>query len=158
MESNVKLTNTNYCKETLALKTQIESAFLTLGERLYKIREDQLWDGGWNSYAEFVQEMGMSEATASKLVHIHTQLILEYGLERAKIAQMGMDKAYTILPLCDTKTGALKAISQALVLRRDDVRDLVRIHQKGEHTHDLERVTYDRCVICFKTFKVFDAR
>jgi hypothetical protein len=78
-----------YCKETLEYKTDIEWRFVGLGERLYKIKQERMFEAGWSSWEEFEMELKMSPATVSKLLRIYEIFILKYSFTPKQIAETG---------------------------------------------------------------------
>ncbi len=78
-----------YCKEALEYKTDIEWRFIGLGERLYKIKQERLYEAGWSSWDEFEMELKMSPATVSKLLRIYEIFILRYRFTPKQIATAG---------------------------------------------------------------------
>ena len=143
-----------YCQQTLALKKTLESGFLTLAERLKKIKEEGLWEAEWGSFAEFLMEMKISEATASKLISVYDKFVLEYGIDQEKLAGVGWSSLYEILPLCDTVGSAREMVEKATLLKRDELREEVREARVGECDHEWVEVHLRQCTKCAKREKI----
>ena len=141
-----EIVSTKYLKDTLKLKNEIEGVFLQLGERLYNIRKDEIWKGAYNNYSEFLQEMGISEGHASKLVQIYARFVLEYGIKQAILANIGIKKLYAIIPLCTNKNSLKSALEQIEGLSSADVERLSKDQQAGAHKHIDQ--AYLICSVC----------
>lgn len=138
-----------YVRDTLKLRDTIEGAFIALGERFYKISEQSLWHGVYESYAEFLTDMRVSESTASKLMQVYKVYIVEYKIAPAKLAKIGYSNLYMAIPLI-AKQGVEVAIEKAGSLRREDIEDEVREEESECKTHDWEKVTIRVCMTCGK--------
>ena len=142
-----------YIKETVALRDKIEGAFIILGERFHKILEDGLWKGTFESYAEFLAEMRISEANASKLMTVYRTYVVEHGVSHEKLARAGWSNLYTAIPLLKEKN-AEEVVQKATALRRADISDEVREKQYPEHDCKGETVRYRICDTCGKRERV----
>lgn len=141
--------NAKYVRETLKLRDTIESAFIALGERFYKIREESLWHGMFESYAEFLEQMRVSEATASKLMQVYRTYIVEYKIATSRLAKIGWSNLYMAIPLI-AKHGVENAVEKASSLRRSDIEDEVRDENHPDCKHEWQKVTIRLCMECGK--------
>ena len=155
-KNEIQIVPTRYLKETLKLKNEVEGMFLQIGERLYNIRKDEIWKGAYNNYSEFLQDMGISDGHASKLVQIYVRFILEYGIRQAKLAQIGIKKLYAIIPLCTDKNSLKSALEKIEGLSSDDVERLSKDQQAGPHEHDDHK--YLVCSICKRMKKFYEEK
>lgn len=116
--------NKTFCDETADLKTNVESQFLILGERLKKIRDEKLYDGYWHDFEEYVNDaMSMSKANSSKLINIYEKFSLAYHISEKRLAKLGKDKLQEILPMVhDAETAAFWIDKAENMKRRDDLR------------------------------------
>lgn len=149
-----KLVPTTYIKETLKLKVDIQGAFLQLGERFYNIKEEELWQGQYNSFSEFLQHMEISDGHASKLVQIYARFVLEYGISQMKLSKIGIQKLYVIMPMCTDKKSLQSALDQIEGLSSSDVKQLVLEEEAGPHKHQDEE--YVRCTVCKRVKRIYD--
>lgn len=149
---------TTYCKETVLLKNKLEESFLELGERLYKIRNERLYEQeGYESFALFVWELKMSESSASKIISVYEKLILELGVEKEKvIAVGGYSIAYPIAQFVKTKDEAENWLDKGAVLTKKDIEEEIREVKKGIHTCDMYELHIKQCKICGKKEKVYE--
>jgi len=111
----------NYIRETLQLRSQIEGAFLDLGERLYKIREEKLYVGEFENFEEFLLTAKLSKATASKLITVYETFVLKYNLPTKELAGVGWSALYTVAGHADTKEKAEDLVQRAGLLTRQDL-------------------------------------
>jgi len=95
-----------YIEETLLLKKRIESYFLELGERLRKIRDEQLYIGRYESFDEFLIDMDISKSTASQIISVFSFYSEKHKISSSKLAQVGYSKLYSLMKL--TKDDASK--------------------------------------------------
>jgi hypothetical protein len=135
---------TSFVRETLSLRDQIEGAFIDLAARLARIRSEELWrEVGYSSYEEFLAEMRLSPATASKLVSIHERFVVDLKLDRDKLAPVGWSSLYQLLKVVKTKSDAKEWLGKANLLKRDDLEREVKEAagkmpeecQKGDHDY-----------------------
>ena len=145
------ITLTTYCDETLQLIHGIEKSFLELGKRMMKIRDEQLWEGRFTSFAEFLEEAGMTEGTASKLIKVYQRFILEYNINPDTLAKISWTKLYTLLPLIKDKAEAQEKIENLGLMSRQDVENEIRDIKHPDCHH--EWVSLEKCVNCHKTRK-----
>ena len=145
---------TDYINETLELKNNIEGAFLSLGERLHTIKDQELWKGMYNNYPEFLAELGLSEGQASKLRQIHLVFRLQYGVDALKLARIGQRRLYAIIPLCTDEQTTQRALENIEGLSSTDVDLLSKAEIAGEHTHEDEH--FARCTLCKRTKRIYD--
>lgn len=131
------LANRQYLEETLVLKENLEKGFLHLGERLYRIKNERLWDIDYGSYAEFLMAAKISEATASKLVAIYSKFVLEFGMSYDALAPCSWSSLYQLLPLATSKEKATELVHEASTLKRGDVEEKLREmnHPDCRHTN-----------------------
>lgn len=122
-----EITNRNqYLKETLLLRKRIESNFLELGERLSVIRSQRLYEGQFQTFAEFCFEVKISESTASRLIAVYQKYCVEYGMNRDKLAAVSWSSLYQLLPVATDKKAAEDAIAETKEWKREDISKFVK--------------------------------
>jgi len=149
-----ELVSQDYIKETLALKHQIEGAFIHLGERLYLIRKEEMWQGMYNSYAEFLEEMGVTEGQASKMRQIYERFILKLNMKVEEIAPYGIRRLYEILPMCTDKRTTRETLDSIKGLTASDVHKKIKAEKAGEHKHVW--FNYKMCNLCKESRRVYE--
>lgn len=153
--------NYNYCQETISLKTKIEEGFLVLGERLAKIRDELLYTKSWETFEDFLEEMGMSPSAASKLINIYLKFVVSMNIPREKLLSMGgWSDLSDLLPYVNTKKEAIEMIENMSGLMRVDRRKLLQEKKTGiqmsECKHDWIDVHFRQCSICGDREKVYN--
>lgn len=125
---------TNFVRETIDLIRSIETRFLELGSRLYKIREERLWEGTYDSYPEFLEAAHITQGHASMLASIHKHYIVDGGMETKQLAGVPYSNLYEAIPLIE-KEGIGSAAAKAETLTRAEIKDEVREVKHGVHEH-----------------------
>lgn len=147
------MNKTGYLRETIDLVKQIETRYLELGRRLYRIRSSELWKGEYDNYQEFLDEAKISASDASKSFSIHKNYVVDGGLTMSQLRGIGYSNLYEAIPLIELK-GAEFAATQAETLTRDEVKDEVRDKTHGEHRHKTGTDRWGACEKCGKFVKV----
>lgn len=142
-----------YLRECVDLVRQIETRFLELGARLFNIREKKLWQGTYDSYAEFLEAARISESQASIFANIHKHYVLEGGVPEERLALIGYSNLHTAMPLIE-KEGIESAVVKAQTLTRSEIKDEVREMVHGEHVHTLGEALYSFCTLCNKLVRL----
>jgi len=129
---NNELKNLDYCNQALKLKKGIELNFIVLGEFLLKIRDEKLYEGQWDSFLEYLEDMSMTEATATKIINIFKTFVLQYNVPREKLVEAGgWTKLYATLPLVKSKSDANYWITQSALLSIRDLSKEVKERETG---------------------------
>lgn len=110
-----------YLKETIALRSEIEGAFLELGKRLHKIRDEKLYEGEFDNFDEFLLTAKISKATASKLITVYETFILKFELPVKVLSSIGWSSLYSISSHATTKDRAEELVERAAILTREDL-------------------------------------
>lgn len=115
--------NLDFCRETIALKSNLERTYLELGRRLFKIREQRLFEPYYDSFNEYCMELKLSHSTVNKLVNIYKKFILEFGFSPMRLMRAG---GWTVvaetLPVVRTKADADEFLEKAERLSLADMR------------------------------------
>jgi hypothetical protein len=139
MTTKNELQDLNYCESTIELKSTIENSFLDLGQRLLKIRNENLYLPQWTSFLEYVWEMKMSEAQASKLINIYQKFVLEYAFPRERLLKAGgWSSLAEVLPMIKSKEDAEYWLEKTEILSRPDLRKEKKEHVTGIQQSDCE--------------------
>lgn len=122
----------NYCSEAIVLKKHIEESFISLGEHLYKIKEEGLFSPQWSSWDEFLREMKLSLNTGNKLIQIYTTFVLEYGFSAEDLVSAGgWTVIAEVLPVVQGRDDAENWLMMCENLSREDLRKEVRESKTG---------------------------
>ena len=136
----------DFLRETIDVIRQIETRFLELGSRLYKIRTEELWNSSYDSYAEFLTEAKLTQGNASMLASVHEHYVVLGGATQEKLAGIGYSSLYQAIPLIE-KDGVEKVIEKARLLTRDELKQEVREEKHGACSHP---ETFVLCSSCHK--------
>ena len=145
----------DFCNNTLQLKKTIESSFLVLGERLAKIRSERLWESNWDSWAEYLMEMKVTESTASRLISVYDKYVIEYKISEEKLANVGWSNLYEMIPLLKDKGSADEMIDKTSLMRKEDIREEIRSARHEAHEHEWTDLHLRICKKCGKKERVY---
>lgn len=140
-----------FCAETIGLKRTLESGFIVLGERLAKIKKEELWRSQWDNFAAFLQEMDINEATASRLITVYTTYIEQYEMKQEELSGHSWYNLYQlrkVIPKDATPVDVKKLVLSAGNLQRRDIEQMIREEEHGECTHDWFVVHFRQCKHC----------
>ena len=128
-----------------------------MGKRLKKIREDRLYEGSYETFAEFLKEMDISEGTASKIIAVQSFYGDKHNINRKKLAEAGWSKLYSLLKLTDEDDSSKKVeaiVEKGITLWRSDIEDEIREHVTGCVNHQWgERIVLRKCIHCSKKIR-----
>lgn len=128
------LANQDFCRDTIELVKAIETRFLELGARLYKISEKKLWEGNYDSFNDFLINANVNKGTASKLVNIYRSYVIDGGVKVEQLAGVPYTNLYQAIPLIE-KEGADRAAVLAETLTKDEIKEELREQKFGVHEH-----------------------
>ncbi len=148
---------TEYVRQTIDLVKQIETRFLELGARLYRIREKKLWVDSYESYYEFLEAAQINQSLASRLFAIHRHYVVEGGKKPETLDGIGYSNLYTAIPLIEER-GVDAAIVAAGTLTRGDIEDEVRDGKHGEHDHKVGIERWGSCEKCSKFIRIDESK
>lgn len=126
---------TEYLRETIDLVKSIETRFLELGARLYKIKEEKLYVGTYDNFQEFLSTANITFGHASKLMAVHRHYVVENQIEPQKLAQVGASNLYEAIPFIESD-GVKMAVAKAQTLSRSEILEEKRQNKHGEHIHE----------------------
>ena len=147
----------DYCQETINLKKTLESGFIVLGERLSRIKEDELWTGQWSSFSEYLSEMNINDSTASKMIAVHRMYVLKYNIDEQLLIEAGWDKLYVVRELvagAKNKAEVVDIVKKVGALKRQDTQELVREHKNPDCDHQWRELHLRICTCCNKKEQV----
>jgi|ETNvirnome_2_300_1030623.scaffolds.fasta_scaffold06717_5 hypothetical protein len=131
--------NYDYCNDTIALKSDIETRFLELGHRLWEIRQKELYKPNYETFDEFTLELKMSRATVSKLVNIYETFVKQFGVpQKLLVGAGGWSVVAEVLPLATTKPKAITWLEKAGTLTRADLRKDILVAKGGKDIDDCD--------------------
>lgn len=151
-----------FCQKAIDLKGQIEVSFLSLGAMLHKIREERLFEAGWDSWDTFEMELKLSPATISKLIRIYEVFVMRLKIKEAVLASAGgWSVVAEYLPLVVEETTPQQAtqwLETAATMPRADIRrEVAEMRRGGSCAHKETRfVKLEVCEGCGDRWRVGD--
>jgi len=142
-----------YLRETIDLVRQIETRFIELGARLYKIKTERLWSATYDNYAEFLEASKINPAHASMMAAIYEHYVVEGGMDIKKLGGIGYTNLYEAIPLIESE-GLKTAVAKATTLTRAEIKDEVREEKHGVHSHKVGQERWGVCETCGKFVKI----
>jgi len=140
------MSKANYLRETVDLVKQIDTRALELGARLYRIKEERMWEDEHDSFMEFVDTTGLKRSFVSMLTTVHRVYVVDHGVQVPELAQAGYSKLYDAMPLLDDED-AKTVVNKAKMLSLSEIREEVRDEKHPECSHE---ETVRICSACHK--------
>lgn len=137
----------NFLRETIDLVKQIETRFIELASRLYKIKEQELWKEGYGSFHEFVLTAKINPGHASILTSIYKMYVIEHGISEDHLLGAGYSNLYEAIPLIE-KDGVENALIKAKTLTRQELKQQKVFELTGEECSHAALIQI--CATCHK--------
>jgi hypothetical protein len=125
----------NILEETKELFNSLSEGFLVLGENLFSIFTKELWKGKYDSYEEYIEWVGISPATASKLRQVYQHYVLDKGYDNyADLSLIPWTSLYENISIATSKRWIEEKVALAKEgqLRGSNLKEEKRIALKGE--------------------------
>lgn len=142
-----------FVRETIDLVKSIETRFLELGARLYKIKEEKLWEGSYDSFYEFLDAAHVNPSMATMLTKVHQFYVVEGKQKPEQLKSIGYSNLYQAIPLIE-RDGIEGAVVKAETLTRSEIIDEVKEKKHGAHKHTVGAERWGVCEKCGKFVKV----
>lgn len=133
------MNSANFLRDTIDVVRQIETRFLELGARLFRIQREELWEDSYDSYKDFLIAAKINPSIAAMLTAVHETYIVKGGVLPVKLAQAGYSNLYAAIPLIE-RDGVKETVERARLLSRSELLEEVREEKHGECKH-LETIT-----------------
>lgn len=162
MNARLAKTNFDYCEETRKLKHDLELHYIELGARLKKIDEEKLYEPNFDSFSEYLDDLGIDRSTASKLMAIWTRLVVGFCIRPKVIVDAGgWSKVAELLPVANTKDTSIEWLEKSAVLSKRDLRKEVKefitgIPMMSCPHREVETITFCRCLKCGETMRKYE--
>lgn len=78
-----------FCETTIRHKNDLETSTILFGGRLCRIKDERLWEAGWDSWGEYLMEMKLNDSSASRLMNIYRVFRVRFGIPEKKLALAG---------------------------------------------------------------------
>lgn len=112
-----------YCQKALEMEKVARSVYLTMGEMLYNIREEHLYEPYWSSWNEYCMEFkDFAQGSISKMIAVYELFVLEYGFSVDELSKAGgWTKLYAMTPHITSKAEAKHWLGISSTLTRQDL-------------------------------------
>lgn len=151
------------CLSAIEAKKDIEWKFLELGKMLYEIKQERMYEAGWESWDEYCMELKLSASTISKLFRIYEVFVLHYKIEPMQLAAAGgWSSVAELLPLVDTETTSEKRVQELLGIATSQTRKHFRAtiseEKRGSPCKHLKkhRLVLEICEGCPERWRIND--
>ncbi len=124
------------------LFTQAKERIAEAMPLLHQIFKDGLWQKEYQSFGEFVDELGISRSYASKLITVWEHYAVQGGV--SQLNEVDPERLYLALSL---PGNAEERLEKARLLSRTELKSERAMKENGEE-HECQRVCY--CSICHK--------
>lgn len=161
MSKSLAQRNLEYCNELINLKKGVERSFLVIGEMLWRIRDEERFRPHWETFTEYLLELGWDDSVASRYISVFKTLIYEYKLDEATIIKIGWSNAYDVVRASHSKDDAQKLLDEcSSAAFPSQVRASIREARTGVKEdlckHKWQDVHFRQCENCGKREKVYD--
>ena len=117
----------------------MEEGTLILAQRLKEIRDKEKYLSSWESFADYLLEIRMTESKASRLITVYEKWVLEGGFSEQELAPIGWSNLY------EARNHVSQKVLDELTHRQDkDARDYIKELNSGismdDCKHDLYRI------------------
>lgn len=141
--SNISTSNLD---RALSLKEMIEKSFILMAELLVKINDAEEWRGRYDSWQEFLEELGMKTWTASKLMTVYRHYILDLRCRNEDIVKVrSWESLYDARGKATDAASAAVVISNAATMSTRDVRRWAGDEQDCEHHNQVKLLHCTEC-------------
>jgi hypothetical protein len=152
MQSLTEIQKNDFCLNALALKKNIETNFIELGAMLARIRDERLYESGWESWSIFALELRMSETVISRLINIFQVFHVKFNVPVGQLAAGGgWSVLAEYLPLVNdrtTKKDIEDWVYEAATLTRADVRKNITEFKKGVDMSKCDHLNSYKIMVC----------
>jgi len=133
----------------MALRDLIERSFLSMGERLWFIREKMLYRHDYASFLDFVKELNIGNSMASKLMRIYEVFVVKFKFPQPVLAVLPWTSLYELSRLVRNKEEAEEMLGEMPFLKAAELRMRVYELQSGHPCdHDLYEISFRMCHKC----------
>lgn len=134
MAKSVTDKNVSYLHKTIQLREQLEGGFLLLAERLKKIRDERMFRDEYDSFEDFLREIRISPATASKLIGVYEKFVILGDIAPEDLIKQGWTNLSIFLPLITSKKNAREIYDKVAPLDRTDA---MRVYEEMKRGVDM---------------------
>lgn len=108
------------------LCNETRSNFLEVAALLYQIKNENMWEGFYSSFNEFVDDCQISRSFASKLMKVHEAFVVHNGVSATKLIAVGYEKLYAVIPLLKQGKSVFEIIDMADTYSQSELREVIK--------------------------------
>lgn len=155
--------NQKYCERAVVLEEAGRAMYLTLGEMLFNIRNNRLYEPFWSSWQEYTMEFkDLSGASISKLITIYEVFVVKFGFKIEELAKAGgWTKLYQLALVSPTKKEAKAWLAKAHTATREDLHKFLVEAKTGIDMRECKHpdaVLIQMCPACGDRHRVYDEK
>ena len=161
MDARLAKANYDFCEKTIALKENLELSYLELAKHLHLIELNRMYLPNFDTWEDFLIEVKISRATASKLLNIWRRLVIEYKITPETLAKAGgWSVVAEVLPYATSRTASEDWLCKARNNTRSDLRKFLKEAKTGlvmvdcRHSKE-EIIVFAKCVKCGDTHRIY---
>jgi hypothetical protein len=134
---NTETKQYEFLEETKKLLGQTSIAQFILAERLHRIKEERLWQAGYESFDDYCMELKTyNSGTISKLMTIHKKFVIEYQIPQEKLAEVGWTILYKAKNVLTGKEDAEEFVDNAIIWTGSDTNREIASRKSGKDIDD----------------------
>lgn len=127
----------NLLEKTEQLFHSARKSFIEAVAHLYKVQQTDAYKDKYETWGEFVEALGLSQSSASKMLSVYTHFVLEGGLSHAKASEVELEKLYLAKSLEGTPE---EQFAKAELLSRQEIKAQKVLEKEGHECEHLETV------------------
>lgn len=136
-----------YCEETIKLKGKLELGYMTVAQRLWIIKANNLAEHQYGGWDNFLKDIGIDKGVAKQMMYVYKKFVIENRIDPQDVVDAGgYSVMYRVLPLVKDRESALEAIETVKTLRTrelvikhlNDVKNEGKADCKHEDTYTIE--------------------
>lgn len=119
----------NILDKTLSLFTKVRTSVIEAAAALYEVNEKEAWKGEYASFGDFVDECGISQGFASKLLQVYAFYAIEAKVSQRKLAEIDSERLYLAMKL--PQGTVEERLMKASLLTRQELREQKVLEETG---------------------------
>lgn len=137
-----------FLEETREMAITTSFANILLAGRLYRIKEEKLWQAGYDSWDDYLMDLKVKPAKATKLMKVHKKFILDYGIKPEKAAEVGYTVLYNAHNVIEDKEDAKEFVENAIKMTSTDTTRIIEERKAVNKIEDCEHKNTYTVRIC----------
>lgn len=134
----------NLIDQTLKLFKDLRGSVIEAAAALHEVKKSGAWEKDYGSWGDFVDECGVSQGFASKLLQVYEFYAIGAKVSQRKLAEVDSERLYLAMKL--PQGTAEERLVKASLLSREELRQQRVYEDTGEECHH-------NVIICAKCHK-----